>query len=508
MFLISTLTVWLYVFHAVCQGQQASSLWRKPNVTMSLADRVSVAQAALEKAITSLDTTTALFPDAMDGKSGALYSQMAEFDLATNQTKYADTLQQNYGHGAAVAYATYKTEVFLQYAEQVWWTAKAFTLEQNDLNKGTVPFKDFTISSSCGGITTAGATFREKSSTIGDINVLATGLSGLLAETTGKDLYLAAATESADFIHNHLLNAQNIVQDGISVQANDSCAINEEALNGDQQSCNSGLMIDGLVILYSITQNASIFDTIQQMVPAAIEYAGWQGSNGIVGNGPSKSGDIFLPRALSNVISRNATTPALRSYIEAYLGVQFNAVVDLATTSGSNVYAGSWSGPPSSTFSSTDQTNAIQALMSVINLQNETSSTTPSDAGPSGSSNYSPTPSPRKTSRVGPIVGGTLGGLLLLACVVLGVVLLRRRTHRRRSAFRTVEATPAINPFNGDPPKMAVPPRESLRNNDEVMSVSRLPTDELVAILYRRMQNVESGDGDRPPDYPASETGH
>lgn len=55
---------------------------------------------------------------------------------------------------------------------------------------------------------------------------------------------------------------------------------------------------------------------------------------------------------------------------------------------------------------------------------------------------------------------------------------------------------------------MAVPPLESLRNNDEVMSVSRLPTDELVAILYRRMQNVESGDGDRPPDYPASETGH
>jgi hypothetical protein len=91
--------------------------------------------------------------------------------------------------------------------------------------------------------------------------MFSSSLSGLLAETTGKDLYLAAATESADFIHNHLLNAQNIVQDGISVQANDSCAINEEALNGDQQSCNSGLMIDGLVILYSITQNASIFDT-------------------------------------------------------------------------------------------------------------------------------------------------------------------------------------------------------------------------------------------------------
>ncbi|KAJ7796986.1 hypothetical protein B0H14DRAFT_3143605, partial [Mycena olivaceomarginata] len=183
MFPIPTLTVWLYVFHAVCQGQQASSLWRKPNVTMSRADRVSVAEAALEKAITFLDTSNALFPDPGDsyGVSGAFYSQLAEFDLATNQTKYADTLQQyfslasttlsqqfqaqnftgelpetetacrNYGHGAAVAYATYKAGVFLQYAEQVWWAAKAFTLGQNDVDKGTIPSKDFTISPTCGG---------------------------------------------------------------------------------------------------------------------------------------------------------------------------------------------------------------------------------------------------------------------------------------------------------------------------------------------------------------------
>ncbi|KAJ7854532.1 hypothetical protein B0H14DRAFT_3449531 [Mycena olivaceomarginata] len=169
---------------------------------MSRADRVSVAEAALEKAITFLDTSNALFPDPGDsyGVSGAFYSQLAEFDLATNQTKYADTLQQyfslasttlsqqfqaqnftgelpetetacrNYGHGAAVAYATYKAGVFLQYAEQ------------NDVDKGTIPSKDFTISPTCGGITTAGATFREKSSTVADINIQATGLAHNAAE--------------------------------------------------------------------------------------------------------------------------------------------------------------------------------------------------------------------------------------------------------------------------------------------------------------------------------------
>ncbi|KAF7332920.1 Glycoside hydrolase family 76 protein [Mycena venus] len=266
------------------------------------------------------------------------------------------------------------------------------------------------------------------------------------------------------------------------------------------------------------------------MVAAAIGYSGWQGSNGIIGNGPSKSGDIILPRALSTVISRNAATPALQSYIEAYLSVQFNAVLDLATTSGSNIYAGSWNGPPSSSFSPGNQTNAIQALISAINFPSETSSTVSPDPVPSGSTDQPPTPSPRKTSKVGPIVGGTVGGLFLLAGGVLGVILVRRRTRNRRhsvvSIFSTVEVTPAINPFsvqsiNSPPPSLPRPekgdsfghkstsPQESINNSDELVSMaSKLPTDELVALLYQRMHNVESAGGEHPPDYYASEIGH
>ncbi|KAF7332921.1 Glycoside hydrolase family 76 protein [Mycena venus] len=193
MFLLSVLTVWLYVFHAVCLGQQVSSLWRKPNVTMSRVDRVGVAEAALEKAITFLDTT-ALFPDAVwvttiSENTLAPYSNYS-FPLPG---KINDGL--HYGHGAAVAYEKYKTGVFLEYAEQVWWAAKAFTLGQNDVSKGTVPYKDFTISPTCGGITTAGATFREKSSTAGDINVQATG--GFLVYVTSRYSKPLASTDAS-----------------------------------------------------------------------------------------------------------------------------------------------------------------------------------------------------------------------------------------------------------------------------------------------------------------------
>ncbi|KAJ7828464.1 hypothetical protein B0H14DRAFT_3466303 [Mycena olivaceomarginata] len=76
-------------------AQQASSSWRKPNI-VSHADRVSLAGAAIEEAVVFLDRTTGLFPDPGDscGLSGTFYSQLAEFDLAINQTKYASAAQR------------------------------------------------------------------------------------------------------------------------------------------------------------------------------------------------------------------------------------------------------------------------------------------------------------------------------------------------------------------------------------------------------------------------------
>jgi hypothetical protein len=48
----------------------------------------------------------------VDGKSGALYSQMAEFDLATNQTKYADTLQQYFSLASSTLSQQFQAQNF------------------------------------------------------------------------------------------------------------------------------------------------------------------------------------------------------------------------------------------------------------------------------------------------------------------------------------------------------------------------------------------------------------
>jgi hypothetical protein len=56
-------------------------------------------------------------------------------------------------------------------------------------------------------------------------------------------------------------------------------------------------------------------------------------------------------------------------------------------------------------------------------------------------------------------------------------------------------------------PKRPLRPKSGF--TDGVVSLaSRLPMDELVALLYQRMHNVESRGGEQPPDYPATEVGH
>jgi hypothetical protein len=66
--------------------------------------------------------------------------------------------------------------------------------------------------------------------------------------------YLVAATESADFIRSQLYNVRNIVQPDISASASDSpCEV-----FSDTTPFESGLMIEGLAVLTSLTNNVSM----------------------------------------------------------------------------------------------------------------------------------------------------------------------------------------------------------------------------------------------------------
>ncbi|PBK61071.1 hypothetical protein ARMSODRAFT_897235, partial [Armillaria solidipes] len=99
---------------------------------------------------------------------------------------------------------------------------------------------------------------------------------------------------------------------------------------------------------------------LRNTIVAILTNTLWQGSDGIitgmffclqiylanssllfVGEATSIGGHNIV-RALAASYERNTTTSNLREYIKEYIGVQYNAVIDKATSGGSNIYGMSW----------------------------------------------------------------------------------------------------------------------------------------------------------------------
>jgi hypothetical protein len=154
--------------------------------------------------------------------------------------------------------------------------------------------------------------------------------------------------------------------------------------------------------------------------------------------------------------------------------------------------------------------------------------------------------SPRKASKVGPIVGGILGGLvLLMALLVVGILWQRRRRRRATTedSYLGVQVAPSATPPLSPPATLFDLPAPSANRSSKFPiitpdlypssaqgsssqydgttlsfrsapgstsqydgsvspSSTELPTRELVSMLYRRMNNPDFENGDvQPPAY-------
>ncbi|KAF8205421.1 hypothetical protein K438DRAFT_1819084 [Mycena galopus ATCC 62051] len=231
---------------------------------------------------------------------------------------------------------------------------------------------------------------------------------------------------------------------------------------------------------------------------------------------------MYLLRGLTTAYVRESV-PDLQDDIGQYIAVQFNAVVDLATANGSNIYANSWSGPPSSAFSPVNQSNALSALIGAIHLHNASDATVIPGA-PTASGSVAPLPHKLPTKEI--IIASVLGTVALIAGI-LGIWAIRRRS----ASLRTSPVSPfgiwnTLRQLSGkhsretlDPPPMAavrknapVPRRAAPtpRRTAPVVASgqnpgpppSNFPTEELVRILNERLQSQSWDAEEAPPDYP------
>ncbi|KAK7044487.1 glycoside hydrolase family 76 protein [Favolaschia claudopus] len=534
-------------------GPLASPSWRKPNITTSVVDRISLADAAVEKAISMLDSD-AKFDGQSLGYAAQLFSQMAELDTATNRTHYSDTLKDfflkaphrasnfsdilSYGHAAAKAYAAYNDPVFRDYAIQSWYFGRTYTLSASQVAAGKTSVKSMSIVNECHERTYFAQNTNTDDSTIA---TLGTGLSALLAESTPdsaeRTMYLAAADDSAGFLQANLITGNSQVQDNILSGANFSCAGDSNAV-----TTNPGLVMEGLAVLYSITNDPATQNLLSRILTATIPNQVWQQPDGVL-----TVGDIYLMRALATLYQRNST-PEYQDDIAQYIGVQFNAVVDLATANGTNIYANSWPGPPSSLFYPTNQSNAIAALLGAITISDPPNSSTTSMPlpSPSQSPGLTPPQQSKSSKKTVAIIVSVLAVIALMACVLL-IWFIRRRRRLRRNSTSSSSPGSSVNPFgawrnirrpgkhardalgvgSGEPPSVTEavrgpvskraaargpprPPRPAVvatnstseGSSSAASPPSDLPTDELVRILNDRLRGRNWDEDEAPPDYP------
>ncbi|KAK0435924.1 uncharacterized protein EV420DRAFT_1281477 [Desarmillaria tabescens] len=169
-----------YITLVSAQDLTPFTSWKNPNIASSKDDRISIASAALEKAVSMLQPN-GKFGDSTHATSSRLYAQMAEFDRLTNQTKYKETLKQgfalakldnseflnkisvcskHYGYAAARAYITYQDPDFLDFSVTLWTSARCYMISKEQAVSGNTDVKQFNLSTSCPGATSlAGGTY-------------------------------------------------------------------------------------------------------------------------------------------------------------------------------------------------------------------------------------------------------------------------------------------------------------------------------------------------------------
>ncbi|KAJ7577880.1 hypothetical protein C8J56DRAFT_1112569 [Mycena floridula] len=492
------------------------SAWRKPGISKTQAERISLAQAAIEESLQKVDMNTGGI--SMAGSTiintAVLYSQMATFDLLANQTQYKDQLKalfvkaattltsnfsnpdvsylhrissliaricRTYGYAAASAYAAYKDSAFLVWAQDNWQFGLDFTISQQQID-GTKPNrKNFTLEAECQGITMAGGSYSVVDINSRDVNTLSTGgllvNSALLAESIGDNAtYLTAAQASAHFIHAHLTSIEHIVQDSISALSSDKCAITDSTIF----AYNQGLAAEGLAILTSLdTSSSENQDLLYSIISTGTNNTDWHTPAGIISIPEhlwtSGVGSDRLIRGVIAAYNRNLDNKTLRSYLGSYIGVQYNAVLDLATA-GNNVYNGIWHGdssghPLPATYTTDGQSLAISVLLAGISIQNDTVSTV-ANGDPASGSPATPESATRHKSPAGAIAGGIIGGLLFMTLLIGGVLFLQRRKGQPTS-------THIINEY--DLESAASPPGRKKQKQ-----LLRLPPPRLVEIFLEK----------------------
>ncbi|CAL1698229.1 unnamed protein product [Somion occarium] len=406
------------------------------------------------------DATSGRLNNLTYGQNGHMLSSIALHDLiAGNQDNNLDfgcircpdvaSETLSWALAAINAYRAYGRDLFLSTATAVWNQINdGCVITADDATKGSHPIKNVTLPARCNGTSVVGGVFLYGTNPMNLwVNVDTIGafmtLSSLLFEATSNGTYSNSAGQSFQFIRSHLYDG-NIIRDRIDLA---TCT------QIDLQSSNSGFVIEGLSVYVNTTSNGPASDLLKNLIPSAMKFAQWTGSDGIVfeTNGATETANkgTYI-RGLHEAWSRLDKNSDPAKLIQSYILVQYNALLDLAKSPNDNFYSPGWEGPQATQLLPSGQYFAASVLNSALAMtDNDTATGSSTDS--TSSTNSAP---PSETSALqshhvstGVIVGATIGGVAFLAIVtaLLVFLFLHRRDRRDRGVFIIDEAKSSLD---------------------------------------------------------------
>jgi len=386
----------LSIGFAQCSDLSVPPTWREPRNKYILLERVAASQNAIDSLLPELNKTIGYFNDLSYWQGGNVLSAMALQDHITHQpsneavvTTYlnrAFSLYPNYSTlynddalwwatAAYYAYRVYGNENLLSHVIQTWEHIKTFQMSEEDAQHGSIPTKSFSIMGSCEGKSMAGGVFWRPVPDDTAVNSVTTGsfltLSAYLAELTHNSTYTNSAIAAAAWMQNLNVNNDSLALD--TINAND-CSRSPAT---ELFTYNSGKLIEGLSVLSKITGDESWQSFMLNTTTAALYTTAWQGTNGVITEGgvTKEDDDIvgfksILIRALHEAWVRNPDDAQLQDTIRSYINVQYNALMELASTQYEDTrwYSAAWVGPQPSGYTAWGQLAALDVLVSSIDV--------------------------------------------------------------------------------------------------------------------------------------------
>ncbi|CAL1699053.1 unnamed protein product [Somion occarium] len=442
------------------------SAWRKPTSDRTFSERANISQAVIDSIVLLFNASTGQLDvhtirqlvmchcasrlhRRKQGERSCCRQSSRDRLPASSRILPASKLNTdplNWALAAIYAYRAYGEAYLLNIAQSVWDQTNVYAITKSQAFDGLHPMKNVTFPGKCGDSSVAGGVFYIVDNLQNtDVNGATVGgfmaLSAHLYEATKDEKYATAAEASAEFIRTFMYNG-TIIIDTITLA---TCAVSTLPV-----TYNSGFFIEGVSVLADVTQNTTWNLFLNQLIADTIKFPIWTGSDGILIERAGEPKDaltnsfgkalkgIFI-RGLYEAWTRAPSNSDVATLIRRFIVVQYNALLDLASAPGSNLYSPRLHGPPVDHLLPWGQLAALDILNSAMSFAPRSQDNTTSSSPPPSTDSDS-----HKSVNKGLIVGVTIGAIALVAIIAAIAFFLWRR--RKRSEYQSTYGRAILDP--------------------------------------------------------------